>query len=635
MIRRPPRSTLSSSSAASDVYKRQVSTQSTGTLHPFAMSQAGMRLSLLLALFSGALGNIACPGLPNASYAELANGLVPSVYTSTVAQLSNLTDRMQPADKIVHSYRKELLALKNYLEVFAGAYPLSGGEPKDRLKTLEGQADAGYEKIGDFQDLAHSKVNYTKADVDKLRGVVTDWKKGWQTDLASFDYGTYVASATEGTTTSRKHLSKFFWSKHSFQPNPDVDAQANLELLLSQQLEAMADLYRTVSAFPSIVATDKHTLFHNVRKYARAINFMTKTFDCILVAGPTTDNATALLGDLYDKYGAVNDMWTAYNYEVTHNHTAKAAEEKKVLEQGWADLKTWQTSNDFFDRAIVQLRTHIRSSTADIWHGLPATCTWSSSTETHCSVSPYDLKPTQFEVGLAEVLGSKVKFFANKSLGEVVGYLSKKVIPVIVGNHGRSLYQIDGHHTTYAMHWWKANVVMKMPESVQRTQLLSLPLVANIKCNWTSKFESESEFWAGMQKSNFVLLEKSGQPMTATQLPATIDKLTDNPLRSLAGIAEIVTSPCIAKTCVPFAEFVWSDFLRSQISAGKMPQWQSLQSLGLSQNYTAVAEYVATSEFQAVARGAAAAAAHLPGVLSAGEPAPAPPDCPWDPTGCN
>eukprot|EP00656_Telonema_subtile_P052758 TRINITY_DN742_c0_g1_i5.p1 TRINITY_DN742_c0_g1~~TRINITY_DN742_c0_g1_i5.p1 ORF type:complete len:401 (+),score=103.05 TRINITY_DN742_c0_g1_i5:88-1290(+) len=32
MIRRPPRSTLSSSSAASDVYKRQVSTQSTGTL---------------------------------------------------------------------------------------------------------------------------------------------------------------------------------------------------------------------------------------------------------------------------------------------------------------------------------------------------------------------------------------------------------------------------------------------------------------------------------------------------------------------------------------------------------------------------------------------------------------------------
>eukprot|EP00656_Telonema_subtile_P057738 TRINITY_DN956_c0_g1_i1.p1 TRINITY_DN956_c0_g1~~TRINITY_DN956_c0_g1_i1.p1 ORF type:complete len:139 (-),score=35.24 TRINITY_DN956_c0_g1_i1:315-731(-) len=39
MIRRPPRSTLSSSSAASDVYKRQVvSTQSTGGFHFSAMS---------------------------------------------------------------------------------------------------------------------------------------------------------------------------------------------------------------------------------------------------------------------------------------------------------------------------------------------------------------------------------------------------------------------------------------------------------------------------------------------------------------------------------------------------------------------------------------------------------------------
>eukprot|EP00658_Telonema_sp_P-2_P025391 TRINITY_DN20223_c0_g1_i2.p1 TRINITY_DN20223_c0_g1~~TRINITY_DN20223_c0_g1_i2.p1 ORF type:complete len:223 (+),score=52.69 TRINITY_DN20223_c0_g1_i2:132-800(+) len=37
MIRRPPRSTLSSSSAASDVYKRQVSTQSTGIFGWMAM----------------------------------------------------------------------------------------------------------------------------------------------------------------------------------------------------------------------------------------------------------------------------------------------------------------------------------------------------------------------------------------------------------------------------------------------------------------------------------------------------------------------------------------------------------------------------------------------------------------------
>eukprot|EP00658_Telonema_sp_P-2_P000355 TRINITY_DN10129_c0_g1_i1.p1 TRINITY_DN10129_c0_g1~~TRINITY_DN10129_c0_g1_i1.p1 ORF type:complete len:223 (-),score=66.52 TRINITY_DN10129_c0_g1_i1:593-1261(-) len=49
MIRRPPRSTLSSSSAASDVYKRQVSTQSTGG------SQDKMRLRCKVALVGDAM----------------------------------------------------------------------------------------------------------------------------------------------------------------------------------------------------------------------------------------------------------------------------------------------------------------------------------------------------------------------------------------------------------------------------------------------------------------------------------------------------------------------------------------------------------------------------------------------------
>eukprot|EP00658_Telonema_sp_P-2_P022961 TRINITY_DN191_c0_g1_i3.p1 TRINITY_DN191_c0_g1~~TRINITY_DN191_c0_g1_i3.p1 ORF type:complete len:169 (+),score=55.30 TRINITY_DN191_c0_g1_i3:2-508(+) len=49
MIRRPPRSTLSSSSAASDVYKRQVSTQSTGSAPGVPSS------SQVITMFSSAL----------------------------------------------------------------------------------------------------------------------------------------------------------------------------------------------------------------------------------------------------------------------------------------------------------------------------------------------------------------------------------------------------------------------------------------------------------------------------------------------------------------------------------------------------------------------------------------------------
>eukprot|EP00658_Telonema_sp_P-2_P029504 TRINITY_DN22441_c0_g1_i3.p1 TRINITY_DN22441_c0_g1~~TRINITY_DN22441_c0_g1_i3.p1 ORF type:complete len:179 (+),score=40.55 TRINITY_DN22441_c0_g1_i3:154-690(+) len=52
MIRRPPRSTLSSSSAASDVYKRQVSTQSTGICVP----------AMLFGRTARALHRVACRG---------------------------------------------------------------------------------------------------------------------------------------------------------------------------------------------------------------------------------------------------------------------------------------------------------------------------------------------------------------------------------------------------------------------------------------------------------------------------------------------------------------------------------------------------------------------------------------------
>eukprot|EP00658_Telonema_sp_P-2_P084326 TRINITY_DN9333_c0_g1_i4.p1 TRINITY_DN9333_c0_g1~~TRINITY_DN9333_c0_g1_i4.p1 ORF type:complete len:187 (-),score=29.65 TRINITY_DN9333_c0_g1_i4:664-1224(-) len=47
MIRRPPRSTLSSSSAASDVYKRQVSTQSTGVFALPGWKTSQHRMGLL------------------------------------------------------------------------------------------------------------------------------------------------------------------------------------------------------------------------------------------------------------------------------------------------------------------------------------------------------------------------------------------------------------------------------------------------------------------------------------------------------------------------------------------------------------------------------------------------------------
>eukprot|EP00658_Telonema_sp_P-2_P010090 TRINITY_DN137_c0_g1_i2.p1 TRINITY_DN137_c0_g1~~TRINITY_DN137_c0_g1_i2.p1 ORF type:complete len:161 (-),score=44.23 TRINITY_DN137_c0_g1_i2:214-696(-) len=84
MIRRPPRSTLSSSSAASDVYKRQVSTQSTGDSKSRTMLRALCLLSLaavVLTLPTALQGDEPCcqgpckiPG--QAKYWSLATGII-------------------------------------------------------------------------------------------------------------------------------------------------------------------------------------------------------------------------------------------------------------------------------------------------------------------------------------------------------------------------------------------------------------------------------------------------------------------------------------------------------------------------------------------------------------------------------
>ena len=127
-------------------------------------------------------------------------------------------------------------------------------------------------------------------------------------------------------------------------------------------------------------------------------------------------------------------------------------------------------------------------------------------------------------------------------------------------------------------------------------------------------------------------MTSNGEPRTAKDLPATVGGMVDNPLRSLAGIAEVVPDPLIAKGCIPFAEFRWADYLRGQAESGKMDQFEAAGLWGGKQhaNYTAFADYVTSEEFKSVAQ--ASGAEGLPGYLPPGSKAPPIPDCPWTAT---
>ena len=204
-------------------------------------------------------------------------------------------------------------------------------------------------------------------------------------------------------------------------------------------------------------------------------------------------------------------------------------------------------------------------------------------------------------------MGNKVGFFVNKSLDEIVAYLLSKPIPVVLGPEGK-YYQIDGHHTAYAFAWWKRNVLGPMEPSPLRDKLKDLPLVAEVLCNWTSRFPTTDLFWNAMSVKNWALLESMGRARSYEELPNNIAEMGDNPYRSLAGIAELVPVPAIGKTCIPFAEFRWADYYLNLARQGKMGLFMSM-ALATSQqtNFSAFVEYTRSDEFLNLTHAVAAA----------------------------
>jgi hypothetical protein len=73
-----------------------------------------------------------------------------------------------------------------------------------------------------------------------------------------------------------------------------------------------------------------------------------------------------------------------------------------------------------------------------------------------------------------------------------------------------------------------------------------------------SKLDRDS-FWFVMENHNWTHPFVEGRRRPFGDLPKSVDKLIDDPLRSLAG--ELRRAGGFAKDTTPFSEFLWADFL--------------------------------------------------------------------------
>jgi hypothetical protein len=158
-------------------------------------------------------------------------------------------------------------------------------------------------------------------------------------------------------------------------------------------------------------------------------------------------------------------------------------------------------------------------------------------------VSIVDLRPTQMTVGMREVKEKReeLRERGDKKIGK---FLGSHMIPAVLGP-GKLHYVIDHHHLARALH----------DEGLEE---ILVTVVADL-----SMLELD-EFWIFADHRSWVHpYDDKGRRRDFSEIPKSIDKLADDPFRSLAG--ELRRAGGFAKDTTPFSEFLWADFFRRRI----------------------------------------------------------------------
>jgi len=154
-----------------------------------------------------------------------------------------------------------------------------------------------------------------------------------------------------------------------------------------------------------------------------------------------------------------------------------------------------------------------------------------------------DLKPTQITGGMHEV-EQKRERWRKLSKEKGAAFLGRHMIPTVIGPKGRH-YLTDNHHLARAM--WDEKV-----EEVLVTVQADLSALSKVS------------FWRYLDNRALCHpYDAAGHRVGFDDVPGSIEKLTDDPYRSLAGNLRHVGG--YSKDMTPFSEFLWADFLRGRI----------------------------------------------------------------------
>jgi len=156
----------------------------------------------------------------------------------------------------------------------------------------------------------------------------------------------------------------------------------------------------------------------------------------------------------------------------------------------------------------------------------------------------FDLRPTQFAVGMYEVHAKKKKLKAMSDK-ELKAYLHEHPVPVVICKNGDA-HIVDHHHLVRAC--WELGIEDVLTEIIE--DLSS---------------HTDESFWQRMRHSNWMHpFDQFGKgPHSHELLPMDIRGLADDVYRSMAWA--IREAGGFEKSPEPFSEFKWADFFRKEV----------------------------------------------------------------------
>ena len=161
-------------------------------------------------------------------------------------------------------------------------------------------------------------------------------------------------------------------------------------------------------------------------------------------------------------------------------------------------------------------------------------------------VEIHRLRPTQITVGLIEVHDKRDMLLGLKK-DERRAFLQAHPLPAVWGPEDK-LYITDHHHLGRACSEAGVDTAFFLVED----DLSEVPI---------------AEFWPKMAAAQWVHpIDQRGEPRPFDAIPNHLEKLIDDPYRSLAGYVR--NAGGYNKTPTAFAEFLWADFFRPRVTIG-------------------------------------------------------------------